>query len=240
MTSTAADHATTHATIVPAGFWRRYAAYSLDLALLGSLATVLTWSQLHAGWQETRAAMAALSSRIGQALADALMSGTTAMEVSQTLLHDTGMATAVDALHAGLGHMLWPWLWCYVVLAALWHVGGELSRWQGSPGKHAMQLAVAGVDGRPLSLLRASVRHVAGALSWLTLNLGHLLAALPPHKRALHDYIAGARVVVANGDPRLPGWAAAWIAIQVIAGFALLGWLLLRYVAALQATALGI
>jgi hypothetical protein len=39
------------------------------------------------------------------------------------------------------------------------------------------------------------LRHAAGSLSWLTLNLGHLLAALPPHKRALHDWIAGARVV---------------------------------------------
>lgn len=234
----ASNNATTHASRVPAGFWRRYAAYSLDLAALGSLATLLTWSQLQAGWQETRLAMAALSAHIGQALADALMSGTTPVQVSQTLLHDTGMATAVDALHAGLGHMWVPWLWCYVVLAALWHIGGELSRWQGSPGKRALQLVVTDLDGRPLSLLRAAVRHVAAVLSWLTLNLGHLLAALPPQKRALHDYIAGARVIVANGDPRLPGWAAAWIAIQVIAAFALLGWLLLRYIAAFQATTL--
>src|SRR3546814_8479267 len=30
--------------------------------------------------------------------------------------------------------------------------------------------------------------------SWLTFNLGHALAALPPQKRALHDYLAGTRV----------------------------------------------
>lgn len=229
-----------NAATSPSGFWRRYAAYSLDLAVLGALATLLTWSQLQTGWQETRVAMTSLSARIGQALADALMTATTPQQLSQTLLHDAGMTAAVDALHAGLWHMLWPWLIAYAVLAALWHVGGECSRWQGSPGKRALRLVATDLEGRPQSLPRACVRHAGGLLSWLTLNLGHLVAALPPQKRALHDYLAGARVAIADDDPRLPGWAAAWIALQVIAGFALVAWLLLRYIAALQAAALQV
>lgn len=238
--SAAKNDASAHATCMPAGFWRRYAAYSLDLACLGALATVLAWSPLHAGWQEIRRAMAALSSRIGQALADALMTATTPQQLSQTLLHDAGMAAAVETLHAGLWHMLWPWLLAYAVLAAPWHVGGECSRWQGSPGKRALHLVATDLAGRPQSPLRASVRHAGGLLSWLTLNLGHLLAALPPQKRTLHDYLASARVLIANDDARLPGWAAAWIALQAIAGVALVAWLLLRYIAALQAAALHI
>ena len=40
----------------PAGFWRRYAAYSLDFAALGTLATLLTWSRLVAGGEEAAVA----------------------------------------------------------------------------------------------------------------------------------------------------------------------------------------
>ena len=88
---------------------------------------------------------------------------------------------------------------------------------------------------RTQSLPRAGVRHVAGLLSWLTLNIGHLMAAVPPQKRALHDYVAGARVVNTHEGARLPGWARAWIGAQVLALFVLLCWLMLRYVAALEA-----
>ena len=85
------------------------------------------------------------------------------------------------------------------------------------------------------SEVSAVLRHVAGLLSWLTLNLGHALALLPPDKRALHDYIAGTRVVRDARGARMPGWVAAWITLQVVAAVALVAWLLLRYVAALQA-----
>jgi hypothetical protein len=96
-------------------------------------------------------------------------------------------------------------------------------------------LRVTDLQGRRLDLGRAAIRHVAGLASWLTLNLGHALAALPPQHRALHDYLAGTRVACGDGDPRMPGWASAWIALQVAAAVALAAWLLLRYVAALQA-----
>jgi hypothetical protein len=102
-----------------------------------------------------------------------------------------------------------------------------------------VRLVVPPVDGRPPTRPRAAPRHAAAALSWLTLNLGHALAALPPQKRALHDYIAGARVACSDRDPRLPGWASAWIALQLVAGVALVAWLLLRYIAALQAATLA-
>jgi uncharacterized RDD family membrane protein YckC len=222
-----------------AGFWRRYAAWSLDFAVLATLAAALAWPQLRDGWHAIAAAAAQLSARAGQAMADALLSGTSPRALSQALLHDVGLHDAVAALQAGLGRMLLPWLLAYALLAAVWHVGGELSRWQGSPGKRALRLVVSDLEGRPPTLARAATRHVAGALSWLTLNLGHALAALPPQKRALHDYIAGTRVACSDHDPRLPGWASAWIALQVVAGVALVAWLLLRYVAALQAATLA-
>ena len=95
-------------------------------------------------------------------------------------------------------------------------------------------MVVADADARA-TLPRVAVRHVAGALSWLTLNLGHALAAVPPQKRALHDYIAGLHVVDDAAGQPLPGWARTWLGLQLVAGFLLPVWLLLRDVAALQA-----
>ena len=238
MNSTAM-HAGPATPLPAAGFWRRYAAWSLDFAVLATLAAALTWSPLRSGWHAIALAAAQLSARAGQAMADALVSGTSPQALSQALLHDTGLHDAAAAIQAGLGHMLLPWLLAYALLAAAWHIGGEASRWQGSPGKRALRLVVTDLEGQPPTLARAAARHVAGALSWLTLNLGHALAALPPQKRALHDYIAGTRVACSDPDPRLPGWASAWIALQVVAGVVLVAWLLLRYVAALQAATLA-
>ncbi len=226
-------------TAVPAGFWRRYAAWSLDFAVLGLFATLLAWSRLVAGGAEAAAAMRQLSDHLGRSLADALLQGTTPTRLASTLLADPHVQASADAVQTGVGHMLWPWLLCYAVLAALYHVGCERSRWQGSPGKHALGLVVvpAADDGRP-SLSQIVVRHGAGALSWLTLNLGHLLAAIPPQRRALHDYLSGTRVLCRDDNPRLPGWARAWLALQVLASVALLAWMLARYMAALQQASL--
>jgi len=226
-------------TAGPAGFWRRYAAYSMDFAALGLFATLLTWSRLVAGGEEAAAAMRQLSDHLGRNLADALLQGTTPTRLASTLLADPHVQASADAVQTGVGHMLWPWLLCYAVLAALYHVGCERSRWQGSPGKHALGLVVvsAADDGRPL-LSQTVVRHGAGALSWLTLNLGHLMAAIPPQRRALHDYLAGTRVLCRDDNPRLPGWTRAWLALQLIASVALLAWMLARYMAALQQASL--
>lgn len=226
-------------TAAPAGFWRRYAAYSLDFAALGTLATLLTWSRLVAGRDEAATATRQLSDRLSNSLADGLPQGVPPTQLISTLLADPNVQANADAVQTGVGHMLWPWLLSYVALAALYHIGFERSRWQGSPGKHALDLVVvtAADDGRP-SLSQIVVRHGSGALSWLTLNLGHLLAAIPPQRRALHDYLAGTRVLCRDDTPRLPGWARAWLAMQVIAGFVLLAWMLARYVAVLQQASL--
>jgi hypothetical protein len=51
-------------------------------------------------------------------------------------------------------------------------------------------------------------------------------------------YIAGTRVVHGDGEPRLPGWAKAWVALQVLLAVGLPAWLVLRYIAGLQAAML--
>lgn len=220
----------------PARFWRRYAAYSLDFMLVAAASTLLARPRLVSGWHATSEAAAGLAGMLGQRLADALMQGTPPAQLASDLLASPEVQAGASAMQAGILQMLLPWLACYALLAALYHVGFERSRWRGSPGKRALDLLVvdARTDARP-SLPQTVIRHLSGALSWLSLNLGHALAALPPQKRALHDYIAGTRVVLEGSDARLPAWARAWLALQCIAGLAAVAWLLQRYVAALQA-----
>lgn len=225
-----------HALPIPANFWRRYAAYTLDLAVLGPLATLFSWSRLSIGWQQAHASGAALVADIGQMLADTLMKGTPPQQLYDTVLHDPTIVAAANALQSGLVRMLLAWLLAYLLLAALWHIGGECSPWQGSLGKHALRLRVTDRDDTRLRIPRACARFVACALSWLTFNLGHLLAAVPPQKRALHDYLAGTLVLCDDPIPAMPLWARLWLALQIIALCATIGWVLLRYILALQAS----
>lgn len=68
--------------------------------------------------------------------------------------------------------------------------------WNGQTlGKSAGGLAVVREDGRPLSHLTTFLRYIGYLLSLLPLGLGFLAAAFTPNKRALHDYVAGTRVL---------------------------------------------
>ena len=219
----------------PAAFWRRYAAYSLDFVVLAMLATLLSWSRLEAGWHATVSASEGLTQTLRRSLETALAQGVSPDGLSTSLLQDAGVQAGAAGVQAGLMAMLLPWLLVYGVAAALYHIGFERSSWSGSPGKHVLQLRVVDAHGDVApGLQQTLVRHFAGVLSWLTLNLGHALAAVPPQKRALHDYIAGTRVVSDDAALRLPGWARAWLWLQVIAIVGLLALLVQRDIAALQ------
>lgn len=231
---TAAD-----AVAAPAGFWRRYCAYSLDFAVLAAAALVLAWSRLVAAWQQTVAASDALSALLGRSLADGLMQGTSPAQVAHALLDDPRVIAGADAVQDGIAHLLLPWLLWYALLSTLYHVGFERSPWRGSPGKRALQLEVVATDGGTPAAWRTLLRHVACTLSWLTFNLGHALAALPPQKRALHDYVAGTGVRDGSGGARLPAWARVYLLAQAAGGVALLAWGLQRYAMALQSAASG-
>ena len=223
------------APIAAAGFWHRYAAWSLDALVVSTAVLLLAWSRVQAAWLALGVTAKATVSAAGSVLADAMMAGTQLPQLPGVLLADPRLGGAAATLQSALWQLCWPLLLGYAVLAAPWHILGECSRWRGSPGKRALGLAVVDGHGDSLSAARATLRHVAALLSWLTFNLGHLMAAWSPTKRALHDRVAGARVVATRAGARLPGWARAWIALQALALFALWAWLLLRYVAALEA-----
>jgi uncharacterized RDD family membrane protein YckC len=62
-------------------------------------------------------------------------------------------------------------------------------------GKMAVGARVTLRDGSPIGYNRALLRWLASRVSDLTFCLGYLLIALRPDKRALHDLLAGTKVV---------------------------------------------
>lgn len=216
-----------------AGFWRRYAAWSLDAAMIGVPVALIAWLGNPSGLVDIGDRFDAVAARFAALALEGLRSADHPLLLAQAWLADDALHRAMAGLQSAIVDTLSPGFTAFVVLAAIYWVAFECSPWQATPGKRALDLAVTDLRGQRLGLLRAGVRHVAGSLSWLTLNLGHALAALPPHKRALHDYIAGTRV--AQHQPRpLPAWGCVWLLLQAVGAVAATVWLMLRIQGALQ------
>lgn len=82
-----------------------------------------------------------------------------------------------------------------------------------TPGKMAAGIKVINVTGEPVGVGRALGRAASEYLSVLLLGLGYVLAAFG-EKRALHDYIAGTRVIYLDGVGR--GRKAAFACLGVL------------------------
>ena len=204
--------------MVAAGFWRRCAAWSLDAVLVGAPVALLAWPHVRHAVGELGDQYRALLETAGHGFGDAVLAGTPLATVATQWLADPALRAATQALQHALFALLWPPLLGFAALGALYHVVFESAPRQATPGQRALDLRVVGVDGTRIGHARALLRHVAGALSWLTLNIGHALVLLRPDGRALHDLVAGTRVVqdCAAGTP-LPAWARAWLGLQVLA-----------------------
>lgn len=200
-----------------AGFWRRCAAWSLDAAMLALPIALLGWPHLRDGAATVARDHRALLDAAGRSLADAVQAGTDPQALAAQWLADPALHAATDALQHALWTLAWPPLLAFALLGAAWHAWFEASPRQATPGQRALGLRVVDAAGARVTPLRALARHAAGALSWLTLNLGHALALVPPERRALHDFVAGTRVVQGAGDATLPMWARAWLWLLVLA-----------------------
>jgi uncharacterized RDD family membrane protein YckC len=64
-------------------------------------------------------------------------------------------------------------------------------------GKALFGIAVVTDDGRPISYGRAFARLITLPYALIPAGIGLLWAALPPAKRAWHDYISATRVITA-------------------------------------------
>jgi len=70
-----------------------------------------------------------------------------------------------------------------------------LVQYGATPGKMVFKLKVITPDGGGISWGRAVGRYFAKMLSGITLLIGYIMAGFDSEKRALHDYIAGTRVI---------------------------------------------
>ncbi|MCY7355173.1 MAG: RDD family protein [Lysobacter sp.] len=216
-----------------AGFWQRYVAWSLDAAIIAIPVTVIVWPHWQSSVIGIAEAFDAFSARFAALAVDGLRSAEHPLLLAREWIQDEVLSRAISSLESALVDAVTPGFAAFVLLAAMYWVAFECSPWQATPGKRALNLVVTDLRDQRLGLFRAVWRHLAGLLSWLTLNAGHALAALPPQKRALHDYIAGTRVMQRGVRP-LPVWARAWLLLQALAMLAATAWLMLRIQGALQ------
>jgi RDD family protein len=184
----------------PAGFWKRYVAYSIDLVLVWlamELLCRLFFPSMGADEQEQlRALMAS-------------MQNPEAPPQDQTAL--LTQAFGLLAWLTVLSSLL------YLVVGGAYFAFCESSGWQATPGKRMVGIKVVDAEGSRIGRGRAIARFLAAALSWLTLNIGHALAAWTPERRALHDYLADTRVENADPSrPEMPKWGWLVIGVQAL------------------------
>lgn len=211
-----------------AAFRARYAAYTVDLAVLALPVVAVAWRSLERAY----AAWRVLENDMLVALDRAFVAGHVALfDLAAALRGDAefmgAMGQGVAAISAALlaaAALGWSVL-------ALYFVGFEASPWRATPGKRALGLRVATLDGASARLPRVLLRFLAAGPSWVLLHLGHALVLFRDDDRAGHDLIAGTRVDGVTSH--LPAWANAWLGLQtVVAALFLAGvaWTLLRAV----------
>ena len=229
----------------PAGFWRRAAAWSLDATLVALPVLALFADRLRAATARLVDAWSVLVDAVAQGMAAAIIATDVATAPGagalSALVHgalrDPALLAASADLQAALLALAGPPLGAFVVLFFIWCVGFERSALRATPGKRALGMEVVdAVGGGRIGLAGAAARFLAGALSWLVLNLGHALAAVPPEHAALHDRLSRTRVVLdADAGQRLPAWAAAWLLLLGALLLSATAWASLAMAATMQA-----
>jgi uncharacterized RDD family membrane protein YckC len=225
-----------------AGLLPRSVAWSLDAACLLPMVLLLGSARMRDALRQAREAGDAIAVAMPRLLEHAIGSVPDPLVLARIWLADPALATASASLQSALSDLVLTPMLLYVLLACLWTVGFEASAWQATPGKRALGLTVVDRDGRRLRSGGALLRFLAAGLSWLTLNIGHALAAFPPYL-AMHDHVSGTRVLAAQDRPRMPPWAWAWLALLMAAFLVALAWGFVHLQAAMQAAldhALGV
>ncbi|MGY1408076.1 MULTISPECIES: RDD family protein [unclassified Luteimonas] len=223
------------ARAAPAGLLCRYAAWSLDMMLVALVALSICASRVRDGAARSADAFDALVRSLAESMLDMLALGGSPLELSRQWLSDPRHGAMVGELSDAVSATVLQPLLLAALLALAWFAAWEASPRQATPGKTALGLRVCTAQGGGrIGIARAAGRHLAGTLSWLTLNIGHLLALAPPQHQALHDRIAGTQVVHARAEATLPKWAQAWLALQIVAGVIAAVWLFVATQGAMQ------
>lgn len=81
-----------------------------------------------------------------------------------------------------------------MTVAALYEIL-MLGKYGATLGKMVFKIKVVTAEGESVSFGRATGRHFAKYVSYLTMYIGFIMAGFDKEKRALHDYMCGTRVV---------------------------------------------
>jgi len=158
-------YAVTQRNARPCGFWMRFCAFVMDRAILFVLFFVI-WTPI-ASWQHWSIPQIP-ESRTDQSV----------QKFKEQV--DNWMVTEGAPV-------FYPIFFLYEVLLT--------GRYGASLGKMAIGAQIVLVNGAPLTYNRAALRWVAARISDLTFFVGYLMIAVRPDKRALHDLLAGTKVI---------------------------------------------
>ena len=163
-----------HARVLPsyAGFWKRVAAYVIDVLVL-YIPNLL------------------IEKITGAAVAQTAL--------SQAMAASAGNPQMLINAYGAFYHAMLPTLMVQTVLAWLYFALCQSSSLQATLGKLALGIRVTDIEGRRISFARASGRFFARIPSAMIFCIGYLMVAWTARKQGLHDLLAGTLVV--NGRP---------------------------------------
>lgn len=126
---------------------------------------------------------AQVSARVGAALIDGVL-----LSFGAEAIHTVWRLPAVQIGYASMA----PTTWIVMALTVAYFATMEARPLGASIGKQVMRIRVVTMDGKRLSVTQSLLRAVGRLIP-----LGWLLA-LSQDERALHDYVAGSRVIEAE------------------------------------------
>ena len=185
-----------HHAVLRAGFGRRAIAWCLDALFVSPLVLIVVYTRTdwHVLWSDLQA----LQLQVDGRMMTAAMNDADFLSALISLWHDASVQVSARHLATGLLRVVILFACAFALCSGIWHVFWETrNNYGASPGKRLLDLQVVTADThQALRLPQAIARHLAGTLSWLSLNVGHLMAALPPEHTALHDRLSGTRVLI--------------------------------------------
>lgn len=176
-----------------AGFWQRFLAYLIDLAILAILGASIgyifgfTFPSLSSSYY-TYSTTAAANNAGASGLISSI-GGTFGGLGSFFLL------IAIFTATTGSGPDIIP-TFLTVILCWLYFTGLEaFSKQQATIGKMVLGLAVTDVNGHDISFAKANMRYWLKTVSSIGFYIGYLIIGLHQKKQSLHDLLAGTVVI---------------------------------------------
>ena len=191
-----------------AGFWRRFAAASIDGILLGPLIAVAVETTMSKELQLFYHQYGALVlgypllfsfSIFVNGLLDAMLVFAP-YSLIVAILAWNGMVNWEQATGVrGIALFTFETVITMMIINWLYHALLESSVKQATLGKMVLKIKVTDLNGQRISFWRATARHFSKSLSTLTLLIGFLVAEYTAKRQALHDKITGYLVVKIPG-----------------------------------------